>query len=81
MTKLMTDPVFHLDEFQNLYTADEEVIFYKQAGTINYSFPDHESAIKAMGFFSKIIFNNGLQLTQTLKSGILNHIVTLKIRK
>ncbi len=81
MIKLMTSPVFHLDEFQNLYTPDEDVIFYKMGPSISYSFPTHELAIKAMGYFSKIIFNNGLHLSQTLTSGFQNHIITLKIRK
>lgn len=81
MTKLMQNPVFHLDHFRNLYTPSEDVIFYKQGSTINYSFPTLVEAMDALRIMDKICFKNQLHLDRSLKSGLLNHIITLKIRR
>ena len=80
MTNLMQNPVFHLDHFRNLYTPGEDVIFYKQANSINYSYPTLQEAYEALRIMDKICFKNQLHLTRTLKSGLLNHIITLKVR-
>lgn len=78
MTKLLESPEMSLDLIKELYTPDIDVIVYKQAKTLNYSFPTFEDATKALLDFSNIIHRNGMDIRMTMKSGYLNHIITLR---
>ena len=67
-----------LDLIKELYTADIDVIVYKQGKTLYYSYPTLHEALDAMKDFSKIIFSNGLDIRVSMQSGLLNHIVSLR---
>ena len=67
-----------LDLIKELYTSDIDVIVYKQGKALYYSFPSLQEALDGMKDIGTIIFRNGMDVSMTMKSHILNHIVTLR---
>jgi len=82
MCKLLYSPEMSLKLIKEVfhpYTGDGGVIFWRAANSINWSFPDFASAQNAMSEISWIINDHELYgLILELKSGVMNHIVTVK---
>ncbi len=96
MCKLLDSPVMQLELFRELYTPDNlypysqipddepihnAIYWYRQGNSLSYSYPTFQMAMEALKEISLICYDNDIHLSQTLKSGILNHIITLKIRR